>query len=68
MRKIEWLFVLLFIVSGLYCLGIVAGLISFQLPLPYWFQVTGSFLSPYKWVLIFIGLFISSLSFWTNRK
>lgn len=68
LRKIEWLFVVLFIASGLYCLAIVAGLITFQLPLPDWFQEVGSYLSPFKWWLIILGILISVASIWMNRN
>jgi hypothetical protein len=68
LRRVEWLFIFLFIFSGLYCLAIVAGVNTFQLPLPHWFQVIGSYISPYKWVLIIIGILVSLWSIWINRN
>jgi hypothetical protein len=62
------LFIFLFIFSGLYCLSIVAGLITLELPLPHWFKVIGSYIRPYKWVLIIIGILISLWSIWINRN
>jgi hypothetical protein len=49
-------------------LAIVAGVITFQLPLPHWFQVIGSYISPYKWILIVIGILASLWSIWINSN
>jgi hypothetical protein len=67
MRRMEWLFVFLFIASGLYCLGVVAGLVTYRLPLPDWFQAIGSYLGPYKWVIIVLGIVVSLWSLLGNR-
>jgi hypothetical protein len=58
-RTTEWIFVFLFIASGLYCLAIVAGFITFQLPLPDWLQTFGSYIRPYQWLLIVVGILLS---------
>jgi hypothetical protein len=68
MRRMEWLFVFFFIASGLYCLAVVAGLVTFRLPLPDWFQTIGSYLSPYKWVFIVLGIALSLWTIWGNRN
>jgi hypothetical protein len=68
LRNMEWLFVFFFIASGLYCLAVVAGLVTFQLPLPGWFQAIGFYLSPYKWVFIVVGILVSLGLVLDNRK
>jgi hypothetical protein len=68
LRNTEWLFVFFFIASGLYCLAYVAGVVTFQLPLPEWLQSIGSYLSPYKWVFIMIGILVSVGMIWDKRR
>lgn len=68
MRRTEWLFVFFFIASGLLCLAIVAGLITFQLPLPDWLQTLGSYLRPYRWLVIIIGILVSAWLVLDQRK
>jgi uncharacterized protein YybS (DUF2232 family) len=68
LRRIEWLFVFLFIASGLYCLAIPAGIPMFQLPLPEWVQSIRPYLRPFVWILIVVGILTSLWSIWITRK
>jgi hypothetical protein len=69
LRRIEWFFVLLFITGGLYCLAIVAGLISpFPIPLPGVILEIQPYLRRFEWVMIVVGLLISAWLIWCGRK
>jgi hypothetical protein len=68
LRKIEWVFVFLFIASGLYCLAIPAGFSVFSFPLPNWFLQIQPYARPLVWLLIGIGIFISVFSIVKRRK
>jgi putative Mn2+ efflux pump MntP len=68
LRKVEWVFVILFIASGLYCLAIPAGFPMFSLPLPNWFSHFQPYLRPIVWVLIGIGIFMIVSSIVKRRK
>jgi hypothetical protein len=60
LRRMEWLFVSVFISGGLYCFAIVAGFIApFYIPLPHVVQVIQPYLRQFEWVIIIVGILIS---------
>ena len=61
MRKIEWIFVILFIFSGLYCLSIPMGMPMVSIPLPKWMSGIVPYAHPIALVLAVIG---TGLSLW----
>jgi hypothetical protein len=68
LRRIEWVFVFLFIASGLYCLAIPAGMPTFSVPLPDWFYRFQPYFRPFVWGLIVIGVTVSLWSIWGNKR
>lgn len=65
----EWFFVLLFITGGLYCLAIVAGLISpIPIPLPGVILEIRPYLRWFEWLIIVTSLLIGSWWIWSARK